>query len=219
MDNDLYLHMLTTIAGRRWVVGHSFRLAIYKCARLVECRSTLGRVISMAINNGIQQGLEAGIVHGKAGRSLAQVEAYDPDVEGKYVFAVSNFEGVSFALLDDQGNKDAAPEFARFQPSIDQVIVPVYSKSGSIEREMLLSDAIPTILQSVKKMGLCPPSSSILGETSGSAPPPVITPSVTDYKASTLVLASDGGPVNQPPVTQPHDDLFDTSILDNPRDV
>ncbi|GKG31941.1 hypothetical protein Tco_0426891, partial [Tanacetum coccineum] len=96
IDNDIYPHMLTAIAGRRWVVGHGFRLAVYKCARAVECRSALGKVISMAINKGIQQGLDAGIIHGKAGRSLAQVEAYDPEVEGKYVAAVSEFKGVSF---------------------------------------------------------------------------------------------------------------------------
>ncbi|GJU06716.1 putative gypsy type transposase [Tanacetum coccineum] len=45
MDNDLYPHMLTAI------------------------------VISMAINKGIQQGLEVGVVNGKAGRSLTQIEA------------------------------------------------------------------------------------------------------------------------------------------------
>ncbi|GKE70343.1 hypothetical protein Tco_1528415, partial [Tanacetum coccineum] len=55
MDNDLYPHMLTAIAGRS---------------------------------------LEAGVVHGKAGRSLAQIKAYDPEVEGKYVVVVSEFEGV-----------------------------------------------------------------------------------------------------------------------------
>ncbi|GKG17037.1 hypothetical protein Tco_0361994, partial [Tanacetum coccineum] len=85
MDNDLYPHMLTAIAGRRWVIRHGFRLAVYKCALSIECRSAMGKVISMAIIKGIQQGLEAGVVHGKAGRSLAQIEAYDPKVEEKYV--------------------------------------------------------------------------------------------------------------------------------------
>nr|GEU34592.1 transposase (putative), gypsy type [Tanacetum cinerariifolium] len=46
-------------------------------------------------------GLKAGIIHGKAGRSLAQVEAYDPEVKGKYVVVVSEFKGVSFPLLDE----------------------------------------------------------------------------------------------------------------------
>ncbi|GJR99361.1 hypothetical protein Tco_0315870 [Tanacetum coccineum] len=138
MDNDLYPYMLTAIARRRWVIGHGFCL----------------------------DGLEAGIVHGKAGRSLTQIEAYDPEVEGKYVVAVSAFENVSFPLLDeleglkdsslmlimsaltlkdDHGDADTTPKFRRFQPSLDQVTVPIYSESGPIDHEMLLSDAIPTI--------------------------------------------------------------------------
>ncbi|GJU03134.1 hypothetical protein Tco_1113472 [Tanacetum coccineum] len=169
MDNDLYPNMLTAIAGRRWVIGHGLRLA------------------------GIQQGLEAGVVHGKASRSLAQLEAYDPEVEGKYVAAVSEFENISFPLLDeleslkdspfasimsalvlkdDQGNVDGTLEFACFQPSLDQVVVPVYSDSGSVDHEMLLSEAIPS------------------------------------------VLSDDGGPVVQPPIVQAHDDLFNASVLD-----
>nr|GEU74316.1 hypothetical protein [Tanacetum cinerariifolium] len=90
MDTDLYPHMLTAIAGRRWVVRHGFHLAVYKCARFVDCRAALGKVISMAINKGIQQGLEDGTEHGKASRSLSQVEAYDPGTEGKYVAAVTD---------------------------------------------------------------------------------------------------------------------------------
>ncbi|GJU96893.1 hypothetical protein Tco_1326164 [Tanacetum coccineum] len=207
MDNELYPHMLTAIAVRRWVVGHGFRLAVYKCARSVECRSVLGKVISMAINKGIQKGLEAGVVHGNAGRSLTQIEAYDLEVEGKYVAA------------DDQGNTDATPKFSRFQPSLDQVVMPIYSESGSVDREMLLSDAIPAICLSVKRRELCPPSSSALGGTSGSARFHDSSLGVTDYQVFTLVLSGDGGSTNPPPVVQPHDDLFDTSVLDKSGDV
>ncbi|GJR94716.1 hypothetical protein Tco_0266890 [Tanacetum coccineum] len=240
MDNDLYPHMLTAIAGRRWVVGHGFRLAVYKCARFVECHSALGKVILMAINKGIQQGLEAGVVHGKTGRSLTQIEAYDPEIEGKYVAAVFEFENVSFPLLDeleglkdsllalimsaltlkdDHGNTDATPEFRQFQPSLDQVTVPIYSESGSIDHEMLLSDAIPAIRESAKRKGLCPPLSSTLGRASSSAPPHDSSLGVADYQVSTLVLSGDGGSANQPPVVQPHDDLFDTSVLDKSGDA
>nr|GEW19111.1 hypothetical protein [Tanacetum cinerariifolium] len=31
-NEELYLHMLTTIAGRRWIIGHGLRLAVMKCA-------------------------------------------------------------------------------------------------------------------------------------------------------------------------------------------
>nr|GEV13101.1 hypothetical protein [Tanacetum cinerariifolium] len=167
MDNDLYPHMLTAIASQRWVVGHGFRLAVYK-----------------------------------VGRSLAQVGAYDPEVEGKYVVAVSKFEGISFPLLDeleslkdsplvlimfalilkdDHGNRDVAPEFSRFQPSIDQVVVPVYSESNFVDREMILFDAIIVIRQSAERRGLCLPLTSTMGEASGSAPPPDSSLGVADY--------------------------------------
>nr|GEX15980.1 hypothetical protein [Tanacetum cinerariifolium] len=108
MDNDLYPHMLTAIVEKRWVVKHGFRLAVHKCARSVECCSTLGKFISMAINKGIQQGLEAGVMHGKDGRSLTQIEDYNPKIKGKYVATVSEFESVSFPLLDElEGLKDS----------------------------------------------------------------------------------------------------------------
>ncbi|GJY81650.1 gypsy type transposase [Tanacetum coccineum] len=163
IDNDLYPHMLTAIAGRRWVVGHGFRLVVHKCARSFEIHFALGKVILMAINKGIQEGLEAGVVHGRAGRSLAQIEAYDPEVEGKIKDSPIALIMSALTLKDDQGNTDTTPEFARFQPSLDQVVVPIYSESGFVDREMLLSDAIPAIHQSAESRGLCPPSSSAPG--------------------------------------------------------
>ncbi|GJX59926.1 hypothetical protein Tco_0291316 [Tanacetum coccineum] len=191
MDNDFYPHMLTAIAGRRWVVRHGFRLAVHKCANSVECQSTLGKVISMAINKGMQQGLEAGVIHGQVSRTLTQIEAYDPEVEGKYVEAVSEFDDLSFSLLDEleglkdaplasnmsaltlkdsEGDKDISSKLSRFQPFLDQVAVPIYSDSGFIYREIPLSDAIPSIRRSSKRRGLCPPSDIAPGEASGSAP-------------------------------------------------
>ncbi|GKC36702.1 hypothetical protein Tco_1049086 [Tanacetum coccineum] len=156
MDNDLYLNMLTAIAG-------------YSA------------------------------VHGKAGRSLAQLEAYDPEVEGKYVAAVSEFKNISFPLLDeleslkdslfasimsvlvlkdDQGNMDGTPEFAYFQPSLDQGKKRIVS--ASVDWDFRLCS---------------PPGSSL---------------DVADYQ----VLSDDGGPVVQPPIVQAHDDLFNASVLD-----
>ncbi|GJT92025.1 hypothetical protein Tco_1080870 [Tanacetum coccineum] len=239
MDNDLYPHMLTAIAGRRWVVGHGFRLAVHKCANSVEYQSALGKVISMAINKGMQQGLEAGVVHGQAGRPLTQIEAYDPEVEGKYVEAVSEFEDLSFSLLDEleglkdaplasimsaltlkdsEGDKDISSKLSRFQPSLDQVTVPIYSESGSIYREMPLSDAIPSIRQSAERRGLCPPS-GIDTRLKAFAPSHDTSLAIADYQVSTLVLSGDGASVDQPPVVEPHDDLFDASVLAEPSGV
>ncbi|GJV52172.1 hypothetical protein Tco_1447913 [Tanacetum coccineum] len=236
MDTDLYPHMLTAIAGRRWVVGHGFRLAVHKCANSIEYQSALGKVILMAINKGMHQGLEAGVVHGQAGRPLTQIEAYDPKVEGKYVEAVYEFEDLSFSLLDEleglkdappsaltlkdsEGDKDISSKLSRFQPSLDQVTVPIYSESGSIYRKMPLSDAIPSIRRSAERRGLCPPSGIAPGEASGSAPSHDTTLAIADYQVSTLVLSGDGASVDQLPVVEPHDDLFDASVLAEPSGV
>nr|GEV54508.1 hypothetical protein [Tanacetum cinerariifolium] len=174
MDNDLYPHMLTAIAERRWVVGH---------------------------------GLEAGVVYGKAGRSLAQLEAYDPEVEGKYVAVVSEFEDISFPLLDELESLKDSP--------LASIMSALVLKD---DQEMLLSEAIPSVRRSVERRGLYSPSSFALGGASSSAPPHDSSLGVADYQVSTLALTSDGGSGSQPPAIQPHDDLFDTSVLDKPSD-
>ncbi|GKC96036.1 hypothetical protein Tco_1161478, partial [Tanacetum coccineum] len=101
MDNDLYPYMFTAIARQRVILNHGVRLAVMKCAQSTECRSALGKVISLAINKGIEEVLEAGIEHGKSGRTLDQVEAYNPEFKDEFVSVVTDFENVSFALLDE----------------------------------------------------------------------------------------------------------------------
>nr|GFA19072.1 transposase (putative), gypsy type [Tanacetum cinerariifolium] len=169
MDVELYLYMLTAVARRRWVIGHGFWLAVMKRAQSIECSAASGKVISMAIKKGIQEGLEAGIEHGKAGRSLAEVDAYDYEDGAAYVAAVNEFENVSFTLLEQletlkdsplelfmsaltvegvHGDGDPTPEFCKLQHVSEQVIVPVYFERGgsrdpdSISHEILLSDAL-----------------------------------------------------------------------------
>nr|GEY72199.1 hypothetical protein [Tanacetum cinerariifolium] len=177
MDNDLYPHMFTTIDERRWILSHGVRLTVMKCAQSDECRSALGKVISLAVDQGIQEGLEAGIEHGKSIRSLAQVEAYNPGVKDDFVSAITDFENLSFALLDELESLKDSP--------LASVTVPIYSESGSVSSEILLSEVVPIARASVERRGLCLPP---LGGTSSSAP--------------------------QPLVVHAHDDLFDTSVLD-----
>nr|GEU32715.1 hypothetical protein [Tanacetum cinerariifolium] len=77
-------HLLTTISGRRWLLTHGLKLAVVKCLNSQEYLSALGATISHAIKKGMQDGLPARIDHGKAGRNLADVVAYNPDVEADY---------------------------------------------------------------------------------------------------------------------------------------
>ncbi|GJW01960.1 hypothetical protein Tco_1560816 [Tanacetum coccineum] len=45
-DKELYPHMLTAIAGRRWVIGHGLRIAVMKCAESSEIRRAFAGVVS-----------------------------------------------------------------------------------------------------------------------------------------------------------------------------
>ncbi|GJW23150.1 hypothetical protein Tco_0033772 [Tanacetum coccineum] len=74
-DEELYPHMLTAIAGRRWVIGHGLHLAVMKCAESVELRQAFADVVSAGLIKGMSEGLKHDIEHGKAGRDLAAVEA------------------------------------------------------------------------------------------------------------------------------------------------
>ncbi|GJS20362.1 gypsy type transposase [Tanacetum coccineum] len=164
MDNDLYPHMFTAIVGRKWVLSHVLRLAVMKCAQSVECRSALGRV-----------------------------EAYDLEVKNRYVVVVSDFENVSFTLLDELESLKDSPLASIMSALVlrdDQGIMP-------------LSEVIPVVSVAAERKGLCPPSGSTAGEV------------------STFTLADDGVVLPPSPATvqPPKDDLFNTAILDKPADA
>nr|GEX76312.1 putative reverse transcriptase domain-containing protein [Tanacetum cinerariifolium] len=63
-DEELYPHMLTATAGRRWVIGRGLRLAVMKCGM--------------------------GFEHGQAQRSLESIEAYDSEAKAKFVAALQD---------------------------------------------------------------------------------------------------------------------------------
>nr|GFA77091.1 transposase (putative), gypsy type [Tanacetum cinerariifolium] len=67
-DEELYPHMLTAIAGRRWVIGHGLRLATMKCAESLEMRQAFDDVVSAGIAKGMSEGLKHGVEHGHAQR-------------------------------------------------------------------------------------------------------------------------------------------------------
>nr|GEX05401.1 hypothetical protein [Tanacetum cinerariifolium] len=59
-DEELYPHMLTAIAGRRWVIGHGLRLATMKCPESLEMRQAFADVVSAGIAKGMTEGLKHG---------------------------------------------------------------------------------------------------------------------------------------------------------------
>ncbi|GJW84672.1 hypothetical protein Tco_0157817 [Tanacetum coccineum] len=99
LDEEFYPRFLTTIAGRRWIISCGFRLAVMKCLQYPEYAAALGMAIGLAIDKGMHNRLVAGIDHGKAGRGVTEVAAYDPFMEERYVSAVLALYDMDFNFL------------------------------------------------------------------------------------------------------------------------
>nr|GEY05910.1 hypothetical protein [Tanacetum cinerariifolium] len=107
-DEELYPHMLTAIAGRRWVVGHGLRLAMMKCAESLEMRQAFIDVVSAGVAKCMSEGLKHGVEHGPAQLTVESIEAYDPEAEAKFVAALQSLKDLKYTLLDQsEGLKDA----------------------------------------------------------------------------------------------------------------
>ncbi|GJW07991.1 hypothetical protein Tco_1570414 [Tanacetum coccineum] len=124
-DEELYPHMLTAIAGRRWVIGHGLRLAVMKCAESTELRQAFANVVSAGIAKGMSEGLKYGVEHGKAGLELTAVEAYDPEADNKYVAALHNLKDLSYPLIDELEQLKDAP--------LDVIMASLYLESDTGE--------------------------------------------------------------------------------------
>ncbi|GKA54936.1 hypothetical protein Tco_0753885 [Tanacetum coccineum] len=70
-------------------MAHRLKIVLLKCLQSFEYLRALGENIGCAINKGIQDGMKAGIEHGKAKRYLSVIEAYDPSAVAKYVDAIN----------------------------------------------------------------------------------------------------------------------------------
>ncbi|GKB81841.1 hypothetical protein Tco_0948736 [Tanacetum coccineum] len=118
-DEELYPHMLTTIADRRWVIGHGLRLAILKFTKPTELRRAFANVVSARISKGMSEGLKYGMEHGKAGLELTAMELEQlKDAPLDVIMA-------TLYLKSDTG--EDAPHFIRdLRPSCSKIKIPVY---------------------------------------------------------------------------------------------
>nr|GEV19046.1 hypothetical protein [Tanacetum cinerariifolium] len=82
-NKELYPHMLTAIAGRRWVIGHGLRLTVMKSE--TRYRAWEGRP------------------------RLATVEAYNPEADSKYVKALQDLNDLKYPLVDQLERLKDAP--------------------------------------------------------------------------------------------------------------
>ncbi|GKD17346.1 hypothetical protein Tco_1206504, partial [Tanacetum coccineum] len=145
-EEELYPHMLTAIAGRRWVIGHGLRLAVMKCAESTKLRQVFVDVVSAGIVKGMSEGLKNGVEHGEAKLDLAAIEAYDPVADAKYVAALQALKDLKFLLVDQlEKLKDALIDLIMASLHLEgdsREDAPQWIYTWSIKEEILLEDAI-----------------------------------------------------------------------------
>nr|GEW03931.1 hypothetical protein [Tanacetum cinerariifolium] len=106
-----YPHLLTIISGRRWLLTHGMKLAVANCLNSLKYLSALEATIGKSIEKGMQDGLSARITHGKEGKVLSNVAAYNPSTEVDYISALQQFQNVNLSLLARlKSSKDASVE-------------------------------------------------------------------------------------------------------------
>nr|GEX43193.1 hypothetical protein [Tanacetum cinerariifolium] len=153
-DEELYPHMLTAIAGRRWVIKHGLRLAVMKCAESTELRQVFADLVSAGIAKGMSEGVKHGVEHRKAKVDLAVIEAYDPEDAPIDVIMASLF-------LESDSREDAPQWIRELRPNSSQLKIPVYPEvrnpkdPWSFKEDILLEDAIAANISHAKKKKKC----------------------------------------------------------------
>ncbi|GKB62627.1 hypothetical protein Tco_0918813 [Tanacetum coccineum] len=97
LEEKFYPHLLTTISGRRWLLTHGLKLVMIKC-----------------------------IDHGREGRSLADIAAYNPAMEADYNSALHRLREMDFSPLTD------APGMSGLQPDIEQLRLPIHRSEDQV---------------------------------------------------------------------------------------
>nr|GFA29740.1 hypothetical protein [Tanacetum cinerariifolium] len=180
-DEELYPHMLTAIAGRRWVIGHGLRLAIMKCGESTELRQVFVDVVSAGIAKGMSEGLKYGVEHEKANSSLEAIKIYDPEAEAKYIATLHALKDLKYPMVDQlkslkdapidvimaslhlkSDTRDDAPQWiCELRPSSSQLKIHVYPEARdptdpwACKEEILLADAIAANVSRAEKKKKC----------------------------------------------------------------
>ncbi|GJY69648.1 hypothetical protein Tco_0472630 [Tanacetum coccineum] len=208
LEERFYLHLLNTISGQRWLLTHGLKLFLVKCLNSSEYLMALGDAISRAIEKGMQSGLAAGIDHGREGRSLADVAAYNPDAEADFNSSLQKFLEVDFPLLTKlKSHKDAstedivnvlhlegaladAPGMNDLQPDIEQLRVLIHRS----EDQVVLGEASLSFALSVSHSRVEQIKENIAAQrTSGVVPAASVT---TATLSTTFASASSIPPIS-----------------------
>nr|GEX85691.1 DNA-directed DNA polymerase [Tanacetum cinerariifolium] len=155
------------------------------CDELGVKAASLEAVIGLAIDKGIQDGLVAGIDHGKAEGLKSQKDASIADI-----MSLLRLEGPSAVTLD----------VSRLQPLYEQLLLPIHRKEDNVViKETSLSDSLNVVHARVQKLK----EASTLGV-------PITAAATTTLAIS--VNAANISPI--PPISMADYDLFSTGVWD-----
>nr|GEU33199.1 hypothetical protein [Tanacetum cinerariifolium] len=138
-DEELYPHMLTAIAGRRWMIRRGLHLAVMKRGESIELRKSFADVVSAGIAKGLSDGLKHGVEHGQAKLDLEALEAYGLEAEAKYLAALHALKNLNSSQL-------TIPVYPEVRDPMDP---------WACKEEILLADAIAANVSRVEKKKKC----------------------------------------------------------------
>ncbi|GJS41733.1 hypothetical protein Tco_0566776 [Tanacetum coccineum] len=121
LEEKIYPYLLTIISRQRWILTHGMKLFLVKCLNSLDYLTALGAAISRAIKQGMQSGLAVGIDHGREGRSLTNVAAYNAVAKADFNIALQKLR----------------------EPDVEQLRVPIHrSKDQVVLGETSMSFAL-----------------------------------------------------------------------------
>nr|GFA42532.1 hypothetical protein [Tanacetum cinerariifolium] len=177
LEEEFYPRYLTTISGWRWILTHGLKL----------------------------DGLKAGVDHGKAGRDLSVIKAYDPSAKSKYIDVVNALGAVDFSLLTELESKNDASMVdlmdslglegplaeilgeGDLQPSPKQLMLPIHRTEDNILLgETSLSFSLQVVHSRVQRVStfVAPATADLINTLSMTFSPSGVVPplSIPDYQ-------------------------------------
>ncbi|GJV14380.1 hypothetical protein Tco_1359703 [Tanacetum coccineum] len=127
-DEELYPHMLSAIAERRWLISHGLRLAAMSTLESQEVKQSFGDVVKCALARGKAEAVEE--LHEK--RLLTVPAAQVPGYNDKA------YEDVAHATE----GAEAQPDYF-LKPDVAQLQVPIFARPRDILNPFALEKEIP----------------------------------------------------------------------------
>ncbi|GJZ59899.1 hypothetical protein Tco_0615715 [Tanacetum coccineum] len=175
-DEELYPHVLTAIAGRRWVIEHGLHLAVMKCVVSIELRLRHSNVAALHALKDLKYPL------------INQLEKLK-DAPLDLIMA--------FLHLESDTGEDTPQWICELRPSSSQLTVPIYPEvrdpknPWGCKEEILLGDVITANVSGAEKKKKCRVVCRTHGISSGhharSDGVPVLVPTVVPQGLAILV--------------------------------